>query len=175
MIKLYMAAEEYEQDIRPLVKSFFPDEELEVVYTAYAGAIEMLQLQEEDKGICFLTEETQFRLFYVQRSEVLDKEEKQLEKSAIDFTEENAAVRWHKYYRDEVKRALYRLLSRVTGKTLPWGTLTGIRPTKQVLEKLEEGAAEEEIRTLFTEKYYCSTEKQDLSLQVAKKELNSKN
>lgn len=166
-----MAAEEYEQDIRPLVKSFFPDEELEVVYTDSAGAMELLQLQAENKGICFLTEETQFRLLYVQGTQVAEKEEKQMEKSAVDFTGENAAVRWHKYYRDEVKRALYRLLSRVTGKTLPWGTLTGIRPTKQVLEKLEEGVAEEEIRTLFTEKYYCSTEKQDLSIQVAKKEL----
>ena len=120
MIKLYMAAEEYEQDIRPLVKSFFPDEELEVVYTVYAGKPEMLQLQAENKSICVLTEETKFSLFYVQEVQVADKEEKQIEKSVIDFTEENAAVRWHKYYRDEVKRALYRLLSRVTGKTLPW-------------------------------------------------------
>ena len=107
----------------------------------------------------------------MQGEQVIEKEEKQLEKCAIDFTGENTAVRWHKYYRDEVKRALYRLLSKVTEKTLPWGTLTGIRPTKQVLEKLEEGAAEAEIRTLFSEKYYCSVEKQDLSIQVAKKEL----
>ena len=169
MIKLYMAAEEYEQDIRPLVKSFFPDEELEVEYVPYTGALEDLQV--EDKGICFLAGENQIGLLYVQGTQIIDREEKQVEKPECSLEAEDAAVVWHKYYRDEVKRALYRLLARVTGKTLPWGTLTGIRPTKQVLELLEEGENEEKIRSLFTEKYYCSVEKQDLSLQVAKKEL----
>ena len=169
MIKLYMAAEEYEQDIRPLVKSFFPDEELEVEYKLYTGTIE--ELQTENKCICFLAGEKDIRLLYVQGTEVFEREKKQVDEPENGSAAEDAAVVWHKHYRDELKRALYRLLSRVTGKTLPWGTLTGIRPTKQVLELLEEQEAEEEIRRLFTEKYYCSVEKQDLSLQVAKKEL----
>ena len=96
-----MAAEEYEQDMRPLIKSFFPEEELEVVYTDEVGTMEKLQQKTEEKAICFVREQTHFVLFYVQEKEVLDKEEKQVDKSAIAFTEENMEVQWHKYYRDE--------------------------------------------------------------------------
>ena len=41
--------------------------------------------------------------------------------------------------KDAIKYALYQMLSKATGKTLPWGTLTGIRPTKIPMELLEEG------------------------------------
>ena len=33
-------------------------------------------------------------------------------------------------YKNGLKRFLYRTLSKVTGQKLPWGNLTGIRPTK---------------------------------------------
>ena len=34
---------------------------------------------------------------------------------------------------------VYRTLSEVSGKELPWGDLTGIRPTKIPMKMLEEG------------------------------------
>lgn len=37
------------------------------------------------------------------------------------------------------KRMVYRTLSEVSGKELPWGDLTGIRPTKIPMKMLEEG------------------------------------
>ena len=37
------------------------------------------------------------------------------------------------------KHALYAVLSDYTGKTLPWGSLTGIRPTKLAYELLQQG------------------------------------
>ena len=57
------------------------------------------------------------------------------------------------------------------GKTLPWGTLTGIRPTKIPMELLEEGKSEDEIRSYMKETYLASDEKIELSLSVAKREL----
>ena len=39
---------------------------------------------------------------------------------------------------------LYCLLSKLTKKELPWGTLTGIRPTKIARTMLMEGASDEE-------------------------------
>ena len=41
--------------------------------------------------------------------------------------------------KNELKQQLYYLLTVYAGKTLPWGTLTGIRPTKIPMELLEEG------------------------------------
>ena len=38
-----------------------------------------------------------------------------------------------------VKHTLYLLLKRVTGKRPPWGSLTGIRPTRLIYESLERG------------------------------------
>ena len=41
--------------------------------------------------------------------------------------------------RNYLKRFVYEFLCSYTNKTLPWGTLTGIRPTKIALDLLNEG------------------------------------
>ena len=46
-----------------------------------------------------------------------------------------------KLARNPLKAALYHMLSEYTGKTLPWGSMTGVRPTKVATERLEHGAA----------------------------------
>lgn len=73
--------------------------------------------------------------------------------------------------KNELKQQLYYLLTVYAGKTLPWGTLTGIRPTKIPMELLEEGKSEDEIRSYMKETYLASDEKIELSLSVAKREL----
>ena len=73
--------------------------------------------------------------------------------------------------KDRLKRRLYQLLSEFSGQTLPWGTLTGIRPTKIPMTMLEEGCTENEIRAHMRESYFTSDEKIELSIDVAKREL----
>ena len=51
------------------------------------------------------------------------------------------------------------------------GTLTGIRPTKIPMSMLEEGKSEDEIRTFMADTYFCSPEKTELSIDIAKREL----
>lgn len=72
--------------------------------------------------------------------------------------------------KNELKQLLYRMLSALTGKALPWGTLTGIRPTKIAMQLLEEGRTEEEVRRFMQETYFTSREKAELSVQIAKRE-----
>lgn len=62
------------------------------------------------------------------------------------------------------------MMSCLTGKELPWGTLTGIRPTKIALTRLYEGASEQEIHDHMKETYLTSEEKIALSLDVARRE-----
>ena len=53
--------------------------------------------------------------------------------SCVDADDSEAKERAHairKERKDIVKIALYKLLVKLTGKTLPWGNLTGIRPAK---------------------------------------------
>ena len=73
--------------------------------------------------------------------------------------------------KNELKQNFYQILSEITGKKLPWGTLTGIRPTKIPMKFLEEGKTEEEIRTYMQKTYFASDEKIDLSIDIAEREL----
>ncbi|MCD8082388.1 MAG: coproporphyrinogen dehydrogenase HemZ [Clostridiales bacterium] len=72
--------------------------------------------------------------------------------------------------KNRIKRRLYVLLVLYTGKQMPWGALTGIRPTKIALTRLDEGWEEARITRLMREEYYASPEKTALSLEIAKRE-----
>jgi coproporphyrinogen dehydrogenase HemZ len=72
--------------------------------------------------------------------------------------------------KNRLKRRLYRELSARTGKILPWGTLTGIRPTKIAMGKLEEGLTAEEIRAFLQNEYLVGEEKSSLAVEIAFRE-----
>lgn len=73
--------------------------------------------------------------------------------------------------KNRLKQCLYQLLSEYTGQKLPWGTLTGIRPTKIPMSMLEEGRTESEIKKYMAETYFATEAKIDLSVEIAKREL----
>jgi len=57
-------------------------------------------------------------------------------------------------------------------KTIPWGTLVGIRPVKRVVNMLMSGLSEEEAGKILKNEYEVSDKKIDLSLSIAKTELS---
>lgn len=68
------------------------------------------------------------------------------------------------------KCTLYTKLSAQLNKTLPWGYLTGVRPSKIAYTLLEKGADREQILKEFTKKHLVSEKKAQLALQVAQTE-----
>lgn len=68
------------------------------------------------------------------------------------------------------KCTLYTKLSAQLNKTLPWGYLTGVRPSKIAYTLLEKGADREQILEVFTKKHLVSEKKAQLALQVAQTE-----
>ena len=68
------------------------------------------------------------------------------------------------------KADLYKRLCMQTGKTLPWGNLIGIRPTKIPMFMLEEGKSETEIADFMKKTHFVSDEKIALSIDIAKRE-----
>lgn len=68
------------------------------------------------------------------------------------------------------KCTLYTKLSAQLNKTLPWGYLTGVRPSKIAYTLLEKGADREQILEEFTKKHFVSEKKAQLALQVAQTE-----
>ena len=70
-----------------------------------------------------------------------------------------------------IKRQIYKIINRYSGKELPWGILTGIRPTKLAVARLEAGAAPKEVAEYLKKEYLVSDEKIDLGIEIAKREL----
>ena len=72
--------------------------------------------------------------------------------------------------KEEVDRFFYQKLSEKSGKELAWGMLTGVRPTKIAMKKLEEGWKPSDFVPWLMETCKVSREKAILSWMVANKE-----
>ena len=65
------------------------------------------------------------------------------------------------------KSALYRLLRSMTGIRPPWGSLTGIRPTRLFYEGLEDGLSPEEAERRVSETYDVLPDRARLLREIA--------
>ena len=175
MIGIHLNQPYFEQDIRPLLMSFFPGEPLK----AFVG--ENPEGQEELSAcLSVFYTETGAELTWQESESFLQgnaAEAESLEgrlpmlhtvckRKTPDFS-----LTDHKEGKNVVKRAVYTLLSERTGKKLPWGSLTGIRPTKIAVTMLEQGISDEEILDHYRQEYFCSEKKAHLSLEIAHREL----
>ncbi len=150
----------YEYDIHAIVKAFYPEKTVKVItpdtdpVKAKAFLCEPIALQ---GSIAFLDKAVTFGL-----------EEKQYE---WDWRKECAIEdAFSPAYKDGFKGFLYKCLCSHTNKTLPWGNMTGIRPTKIAMSMLAEGKTDEEIVAFYKTKHFVSDEKANLSLDIAKRE-----
>ncbi len=75
-----------------------------------------------------------------------------------------------KYDKTNLKRVISDCFGYLTGIHLPWGLLTGIRPSKNVRELYESGMDYKDIREHFKSFYLADDSKTDLSIEVAKTE-----
>lgn len=78
------------------------------------------------------------------------------------------ADRWKT--KNELKGLLYRLLREYTGQELPWGNLTGIRPTKIAMSLLKQGWKNAQIAGYMRDTYYTSAPKTALAVMIANRE-----
>lgn len=140
----------YEYDIHSLVKAFYPKSEVNVQVKENFDTESQLKLD-----VVFA--EDYVEVFTLENGEVIYRNVCEL-----------PATLTRKEVKDRFKRLIYDALSGYSGRKLPWGTLTGIRPTKIPMAMLEAGASDEEIRTSMEETYYCSPEKITLSTKIAK-------
>ena len=72
-----------------------------------------------------------------------------------------------RFRKRQVKSALYGLLKQVTGMTPPWGSLTGIRPTRLLYEEIEAGRDMESARANVMRKYDVSADRARLLCDIA--------
>jgi len=72
--------------------------------------------------------------------------------------------------KQEMTRQVYYFLVRETKKTLPWGMLTGVRPSKLAFREIEQGKETSEVVCYLKETYEISQEKAKLAVEIAQRE-----
>lgn len=166
MIEIVLTEKAYENDVYPLTKAFYPEETVKVF-----SAEEYFLIKQDNNKASEDNEEPAVRINIDFKEDTIH----------ISFTDKTGkAMKQHQdisaelpksRYKNAMKRFLYRILCETSGKALPWGILTGIRPTKLVYEMLEQNEPEPQIYQKMKEEYLCSDEKIAMSIRIAKREL----
>ena len=159
MIAILLDDNSFEQDIRELLMAFYPGE----TFTHEEAAAEEARVVVRGKRT---GKEREWLELYVEEHKVIALHGNH----GVNFASIRPDFSNRFEAKNEIKRSMYGLLRNLTGKELPWGTLTGIRPTKIAMTKLQEGWTEEDIRSYMKETYYTGEEKIELALDVAQRE-----
>ena len=146
MISLLLEDMTFEQDIRELLMAFYPEEKY--IYT------------DEDVFLSLLLSKDNTDYHIKIKSE----------NNVLEFS---SPLRDTKFdTKNDLKRNIYINLLKLGNKELPWGTLTGIRPTKIVMEMLENDMSLEDIKKHLKEVYLVSDKRIKLCTDTAKNEFN---
>ncbi len=191
MIIVLFSRPEFEYDVHSLVKAFYPKEKVEMYYTCPEEEVEGVNLACSHHEAGAKLDELKhaadriLEISYLGMSGRNDRQETAEGEKAhgkieiglrmkspeaffccqaeVDYNDRGEA-------KNRLKHSLYNLLGEASGQKLPWGTLTGIRPTKIPMKLLEEGKSEEEIASYMKETYLAADEKIKLSMDIAKRE-----
>lgn len=154
MLAVKLNKMQFEYDIHSLVKAFYPGVDVKV--------LEVGNEKQSEEGMPEF--EIQFQSasisFYIKENESIIKEKRVLLKKPDNRPE----------VKNDLKQLIYESLSAYLQRTLPWGTLTGIRPTKIPMTLLDEGKSDAEILDYMQKTYKISEEKGNLSIEIAKRE-----
>ncbi len=139
MITVQLNRADFEYDIHSLVKAFFPSEDVSV------GVGE----RETEGEISFHIVTNYFTdsieiMFFVPGEKQKPEQKRVME---VDFSD-------RKETKNRLKQAYYQMLCEYAKKSLPWGTLTGIRPTK-IPMAFERGQEERFYSELHEGNLFC--------------------
>lgn len=155
MIVVVLNEDRYAYDIHSLVKAFYPEQEVKVFPEGEKDL-------RSDAGLpAFFV---RFAPETVSAGYRIEGEGETVRQAVLSDPADRIAVK------NELKRLLYGLLSEETKKELPWGTLTGIRPTKIAMQLMEQGKTPEEAGEYMRTTYLASEEKAELSVDIALRE-----
>ena len=140
MIKIIVKEEMYIYDMYHILRAFYPGSEID--QTIDSGVPNLIELRIDG-----------------QRKECLLINQNEME----EYAERKQKKRY-------VNLKVYDWLSKQTEKELAWGVLTGIRPTKIMMNLLEEGKSEQDVIDYMKENYRTTDKKANLGMEIAKRE-----
>ncbi|MBQ8198852.1 MAG: coproporphyrinogen dehydrogenase HemZ [Lachnospiraceae bacterium] len=141
----------WEYDVHSLVKAFYPEHTVKVLSPEQGAQPEGGESCPAAIRICHTADEV----------------------SVCFDGKEAVKHRWEREperRKNEFKRFFYQCLAAECGKELPWGNLTGIRPTKIAMGMIEDGASKEDVFAMFEGEHFVSREKTELAYDIAQRE-----
>ena len=163
---------EFEHDIYELIRAFYPGSEICSFYEEEEAGCDLYFRIEKQGDSCVIRYEDHENKG-VTSAELTEGQSSDALISCVDADDSEAKERAHairKERKDIVKIALYKLLVKLTGKTLPWGNLTGIRPAKLAMGLIESGMKNTEAAQEMRERYMVSPQKTALAITIANRE-----
>jgi len=163
---------EFEHDIYELIRAFYPGSEICSFYEEEEAGCDLYFRIEKQGDSCVIRYEDHENKGVIS-AEFIEGQSSDALISCVDADDSEAKERAHairKERKDIVKIALYKLLVKLTGKTLPWGNLTGIRPAKLAMGLIESGMKNTEAAQEMRERYMVSPQKTALAITIANRE-----
>ncbi|WP_230400052.1 coproporphyrinogen dehydrogenase HemZ [Novisyntrophococcus fermenticellae] len=153
-MRLKLNKREFEYDIYSLIRAFYPGSEIKIWYEGEeepdGNYIYDYLMEYSDDSITFAIMEGEHEVS--RKTTRIPEAEEQKER------------------KNHVKKLVYKSLVSQTKRELPWGNLTGIRPTKIPMHMLEEGKSNVEIARYMRDTYGTSPEKTALAITIANRE-----
>lgn len=148
MIILRQNDQLYNNDLRAMLMAFYP-------------GVKIVEKETEDETYDF-----EFVATYIADSSEfkLVKEDKVISKTVFgDYQDKQA-------FRNKLKLAIYEIMCEYAGRKLPWGDLTGVRPTKIAMARIVAGDTYDEVVDYYKDVYSVSDKKAKLATTVAQHE-----
>lgn len=162
MIYIRLHGHEYNYDVLELVKLFFFNEDIQIfdkeTLVNHQGLLIESTLYQDHGKISVNTKVLEMESC-ISSNQIDDIE-------SIDIKENDLK----KKVKTGIKQSIFRALSKVTDGKVPWGILTGIRPTKIVHELYDKGYDRVTVYEVLTYEYLLSSEKANLIINIANKE-----
>ena len=166
-IGILLLDRDFEHDIYELIKAFYPEGDIHSLYEKDEAVYDIFFTVKKDNDNFVIKYDTKDQKG-VASAEVI----RGADGDSSQETHEKLmdAHELRKANKDSLKYVLYNVLVKLTGRTLPWGNLTGIRPAKLAMGMIESGMKNTEIAQEMRERYLVSAKKTALAITIANRE-----
>ena len=169
MIAVKCSIDNFLYDVHSLVKAFYPGEDVKVFVD---GEKDLISDNGPQIEVIYNENNSEIRILELEDADTTESSGEQPKvKEVLHLISDEESYDNRAEYKNCLKQVIYKALSKYLNKELPWGTLTGIRPTKIAVSLLEDGKRDEEVAKHYKEVYLASKEKTNLAIEIAHREL----
>lgn len=154
-VYIYLEGHDFEYDLRALVKAYYPTREISFIKQKTLATSQGLLIES------FLENNKKFIIRVLRNGQVLEESQSLIENIDIKNDDKKRILKL------AMKQSIIKSLSQINKRNMPWGVLTGIRPTKIVHELIDKDVKKGEILKILTNEYKLDKDKANLITDIA--------